>query len=676
MRENQFFSCYFSYFFAGMIVYAALQYVQFYRKRPQNVTRMILLVTCAAALFIIIDAFVCAVTSARPHEGGRLVLLFVRETIPLLFLFLSPYYLIRICKLGTRARTINRVLFYAGAAASVVIVAVGLAYPDLLVQGRTVVSGGTRRPGYAPLLVARNSLIMIYLVYALVMILVSDLRKKTRYPVRNVVVGLGIACYIAFTHLYVLLFPGPGPESISGGFPYMALAVTVLIVFMSFSVIEWFVKKINRVEALQNNINGTLYLDSELEVPNVAAFRRDLEANLRESHKGDNFSLVFLDIDDFKNINESYGETIGDVILWMLSRRMIDNFTESAVFYRTGGDEFVFMLRDVHSDSEAADFASKILASLRNPFLFSEASYTVTASIAVLMVPRDGDDLDTIMNNVYGTIRSAKKTKNTFMFFNRNLTEGATRKIYAVNLLRTCIAKDEFVLFYQPVVDAEARIVYAEALLRCTSNSPEIGGPGDFIPLIEKAGMMKDLDNLVVRRAFYDMEMKIQKKIGMSINFSADQLCNPVYGDFLSSFAHQHGIEPERLILEITETTLVDNMHQAQESLIRLKESGFQIAIDDFGKGFSSLSYLVELPVDILKIDMAFVQAIPGDDRKEKMAKYIIELGRSLGLKVLAEGFETPEQVEFFKKNGCELFQGYYFSRPLALQELLVKYLT
>ncbi|HRZ28759.1 MAG TPA: EAL domain-containing protein, partial [Spirochaetota bacterium] len=201
-----------------------------------------------------------------------------------------------------------------------------------------------------------------------------------------------------------------------------------------------------------------------------------------------------------------------------------------------------------------------------------------------------------------------------------------------------------------------------------------IGGPGDFIPLIEKAGMMKDLDNLVVRKAFYDMEMKIGKKFGLSINLSAGQFSDPSYGEFLSLFAKQHGIEPDRVVLEITESTLVDNIDLARENMVRLKENGFLIAIDDFGKGFSSLTYLVELPIDILKIDMAFVQAVPGDERKEKVAKYIMDLGRALGLKVLAEGFELPEQVEFFRNYGCALFQGYYFSRPLPLADLLEKY--
>ena len=407
----------------------------------------------------------------------------------------------------------------------------------------------------------------------------------------------------------------------------------------------------------------------------MAGFKKDLETKLDDLEDGDNcITLIFIDIDDFQNINESYGESMGNELLKMLASRMKDNFSLAGRLYRIGGDEFVYLLENEGSEDNAGAFASKIITSLRNPFLLSGESYMMTVSIAILLIPRDGKDLESVMNNAYSTIRSAKKTKNTYKFFSSDLLEKTSQKIHTVNLLRNCISRDEFVLHYQPVVDVNGKIFYAESLLRCTNNNPSIGGPGNFVPLIQKAGLMKELDNLVVSKAFYDMEMKIKYKFNLGINLSSGQLGNPAYADFLSSFAKQHGIEPRRLILEITESTLVENIHLAHESLAELKRNGFLIAIDDFGKGFSSLTYLAELPVDILKIDMAFVHEIPGDAKKETLVKYIIELGKSLNLTVLAEGFELPEQVDFFKKNGCGLFQGYYFSRPMPLEELLEKY--
>jgi EAL domain-containing protein (putative c-di-GMP-specific phosphodiesterase class I) len=179
---------------------------------------------------------------------------------------------------------------------------------------------------------------------------------------------------------------------------------------------------------------------------------------------------------------------------------------------------------------------------------------------------------------------------------------------------------------------------------------------------------------MVIRKAFHDMEMRIKNKFSIGINLSANQLVNPAYSDFLSSFARQHGIENKQIILEVTESLLMQNIYAGHDNILKLKNNGFKIAIDDFGKGFSSLTYLAELPVDILKMDIVFVHSVPGDSKKEAMVKYIIEMAHSLNLKVIAEGFELPEQFEFFKGLGCDLYQGYYFSRPMPLDKLLAQY--
>ncbi|MGV7927811.1 MAG: EAL domain-containing protein [Spirochaetota bacterium] len=224
------------------------------------------------------------------------------------------------------------------------------------------------------------------------------------------------------------------------------------------------------------------------------------------------------------------------------------------------------------------------------------------------------------------------------------------------------------------MVDGEERIVYAEALLRCTGENQSLGGPGHFIPIIEKAGLAKEVDNMVIHKAFHDMEVLVGQRFKISINLSTNQLVNVRYSDFLSSFADQHGIENRNIILEVTENQLMSNLTSGKESLKKLRERGFSIAVDDFGTGFSSLAYLAELPVDILKVDMIFVQSVPGDPRKEAMAHHIVQLAHSLGLKVVAEGFETRAQFDFFRALGCDFFQGYLFSRPVPLNDLLKKY--
>jgi EAL domain-containing protein (putative c-di-GMP-specific phosphodiesterase class I) len=332
------------------------------------------------------------------------------------------------------------------------------------------------------------------------------------------------------------------------------------------------------------------------------------------------------------------------------------------------------MMKGVNPEEELINFAGKVITSFRNPFPISGASYMITASLGIIQIPRDGNDINTIFNNAYSVIRDAKQTKNTYRVFTNDIVDHSSKKVSIINLLRTSISTDQFTMFYQPIVDADEKIIYAESLLRCTNPDPSIGGPGLFIPLMEKAGIMKDIDDMVIRKVFHDIEMHVKNRFKISINLSSTQLTNPAYSDFLSEFANQQGIKPEQIILEVVENTLIENFSKGRESLLRLKEHGFKIAIDDFGKGFSSLSYLAELPIDILKIDMEFVQSIPGDRKKEAIVYHIMQLAHSLDLKIVAEGFETKEQFDFFRELGCDNFQGYYFSRPVPLDQLLQKY--
>ncbi len=663
--------CFLDFLIAGMVFFAVAYFsFSYYRVRSMELG-FTLLISTLAFLFVLGDALSSFYTILHPAADRAMIFLLLREYTPLASFIVIPVFLGRLLKLEGRVKTLNSFFLVAGILCVAAVIVASLLNMDFFLK-RDAGSDAVYR---GSLHTAMELFLAAYLIYSMTVILLSDIRGRNSFLAWGIFSGIGVAAFVTVYNLYHVIYFGHNSVFIPGGFPGLPLLVSALVLTLSFIVINHYITRNQQVLDLQRDISSVLYFDAEVDLPNMMSFRKDLQLELDKSAAGGpGFSLIFFDVDDFQNLNESYGETVGDEVLRMLARRMTDNFSSAGDIYRIGGDEFVFLLKNNASRESAGNLASMIISSIRNPFVVSGGSFALTVSAAILMVPEHGSDLEEVMGNAYRAVRSAKKKKNCYVHFDSGLLEGAARKISTVNLLRGCISKDEFVLFYQPVVDAEGRLLYAEALLRCTNPDPRIGGPGDFIPLIEKAGMMKDLDNLVVRKAFYDMEMKIGKRFGLSINLSAGQFGDPSYGEFLSLFAKQHGIEPDRVVLEITESTLVENIDLARENMVRLKENGFMIAIDDFGKGFSSLTYLVELPIDILKIDMAFVQAVPGDERKEKVAKYIMDLGRALGLKVLAEGFELPEQVEFFRNYGCALFQGYYFSRPLPLADLLEKY--
>ncbi len=667
-------------FFSGIIVYSVIQFAFIYNKMPQKITLASLIVSSIALVYILSDIFISVFTTFIPEKDTAVFLLLFKEIIPLLFIFLFPYFVGLVYELTPNIKKINRIFFFTGIIAVLAITASGFIMPDLFLKNQYYYTGiqieSEHINNTSLLLIIRNLLLFIYLIYSIIILLKKEIQNKTSVPITKILIGLLVISYIAFIYFFIAIFSGKDFSSLYNGFPFMSFSIAILIIFMTFAIFELFINYNTQLVNIENKIRKDLYYDPEIGVQNITGFRKELQMELNKSvHTGKNIALIFFDIDDFKNINESYGESVGDEILNMLSLRMTSNFKPLGRFYRIGGDDFVFISPGINTDDDAKIFASKILTSLRVPFQLSDMSYLLTVSIAILLVPRDGNDLDSIMNNAYSTIHIAKKNKNSYEFFSRELQEGSFRKIHAVNLLRNCISKDEFVLFYHPMFNSSGKIEYVEALLRCTNADPNIGGPGNFLPLIEKAGLMKEIDNFVVRNAFYDMEMKIKNRIGISINLSTRQIVDSDYGGFLASFAKQHRIDPSRIILEITESTLVENILLAHKSLSELKRNGFLIAIDDFGKGFSSLSYLADLPVDIIKIDMAFVQSIPGEEKKELLAKYIMELGKSLNLTIIAEGFELIEQVEFFKKLDCNFYQGFYFARPMPIQDLLTKYL-
>jgi len=613
------------------------------------------------------------------YHSARLFTI-TRELASLPFLIIVPYIAGQTLILRQWLKRINSFLLWFGVISSASIILIAIFKPELLIG-----TSGFNIPlnyrqivvihKFEPLYLFKNILLMVYLFYAIIVFLYSSTNRKLVYPVNKILTGFFVLIYFALSGIYSIFFFNSNNGYVNYYYPHISIGIAIFILLNSFGLVDIIIHHTTQIIKVKNNLERILYEDSVLGIPNRNGFINDLKLQLDELKENrKNLSLVFIDIDDFQHINESFGEKVGDEILKLFTTRLLDLFASTGNLYHIGGDDFVFILKETSSENESINFASRVITSLRNPFPIFGASYLVTASMGIIQVPRDGDKTDTIINNAYSVIRNAKQTKNTYKVFTNEIVDYSSKKISIVNLLRTSIANDQFTMFYQPIVDADEKIIYAESLLRCTNTDPSIGGPGEFIPLLEKAGLMKDVDDMVIRKVFHDMEMHIKKQIKISINLSSTQLVNHAYSDFLSAFAVQQGIEPDQIILEVIENTLIENLSKGRESLLRLKDNGFKIAIDDFGKGFSSLAYLAELPLDILKVDMEFVQSIPGDPKKEAIADHIMTLAHSLGLKVVAEGFETKEQFDFFKKLGCDNFQGYYFSPPLPLDQLLLKY--
>lgn len=671
---------------SGFLLYALAYYV-YVRLIIKNKALTPFVVICSAALvYTLADIFMISFAIFKQSFALVVPLRLLRELSMLLSVVAFPSIVSYGVVLHNKTKRLHGVISAAVSGTALVVVFLSLIMPQMLIgdgAGLSAVSqngfpGGValgRQP--APLMLLKGVISMFAVLYTTIVLFFASMRKLYRYPIKKLLAAFALLLYFLFTAIFDYFFLNPGAGSMYYSYPHVSVGVCFFILLCSLEMADIFHSRSRELQLIKKDLDKTPYLDARLQLPNRSGFSADLEKHLSSiipGGPGDGFYLLFIDIDDFGHVNESFGEIVCDTILSGFVSRLREQFGKSGKLYRIGGDDFVLWADDSFSGAQVETLAGRMITSLRNPFVINAVSYIISVSIGIIHVPRDGDDSEMIFSNGYRVMNSAKRSKNCYRVFNKDMVDSVANKIQLVNILRKSIAADRFELYYQPVVGIDETIVYAEALLRCTDPDPSIGGPGRFIPVLERAGLMKEVDDMVIRKAFYDMENHIGHICNISINLSSNQLLNPSYCNFIAAFASQHRISPEQVILEIVEDVLIGNFRLGRENILRLKQKGFKIAIDDFGKGFSSLSYLAELPVDILKVDRAFVSAVPGDAKSESIAASIVALAHSLDLIVVAEGFEKIEQIEFFRKQGCDNYQGYYFSRPLPLQSFLEKY--
>jgi diguanylate cyclase (GGDEF)-like protein/PAS domain S-box-containing protein len=413
------------------------------------------------------------------------------------------------------------------------------------------------------------------------------------------------------------------------------------------------------------------------ELPNRSLLAASLAEAMRYAASEAKWAAVaFLDVDDFKPINDSLGHGAGDELLKALSKRMVRSAGPRDTIIRLGGDEFVVILADLPNGVEAVSGSvKKLKAAISEPIRIAGHDVRVTSSIGVAIYPNDGADVDTLLINADTAMYHAKQNgKDNYQLFTPDLTAKARERLSLQKELQTAISESQFVLFYQPQVEVKTGRVFAvEALIRWMHPVRGLVPPMQFIPLAEETGLIMEIGDWVLEEACRqnkEWQAKGMPPIVVSVNVSPRQFKDKDLAHRVAEKLQRTGLAPQYLELEVTESLIMHDLDQAIATMEKLKDLGVRLSIDDFGTGYSSLTALRRFPVHRLKIDKSFIQHVLTSESDTALASAMISLGQRLKLRVIAEGVETDQQIQFLKENNCDEMQGYYFSKPVTAADV------
>ncbi|MFO7765913.1 MAG: EAL domain-containing protein [Pelovirga sp.] len=421
------------------------------------------------------------------------------------------------------------------------------------------------------------------------------------------------------------------------------------------------------------------YFDALTDLPNRLLLKDRLNQMLTRARRNNKqIALLFLDLDHFKRVNDTFGHDVGDQLLKIVADRLQNALRHCDSVCRLGGDEFVVLSDLIHGQDDAVRIAEKIHDTLKDPLVLRNREVFVTTSIGVAMFPTDGDDADTLIKNADAAMYQSKDSgRDEFRFYSSNANAQALQRLLLANDLRKALDNEEFFLVYQPQIDlASGRTIGVEALLRWLHPSLGNLSPAQFIPLAEESGLILPIGRWVLAtacRQIKEIQQSSGARLRVAVNLSAKQFRDSGLVTTIRELLISTELDAELLELEITESTLMDNIDGARKTLHHLKKMGMTLAIDDFGTGYSSLSYLHHFPIHRLKVDKTFIRRLTTHPEDSAITEAIIVMAHTMGIKVVAEGIENKQELDFLSEKDCDEAQGFYFSRPLTAELLAEK---
>ncbi len=432
----------------------------------------------------------------------------------------------------------------------------------------------------------------------------------------------------------------------------------------------------NQLRAQKNALQYQATHDALTGLANRVLFSERLEHAIEKSKfRNTRMALLFVDLDHFKEINDSLGHEAGDKVLTIVTQRLKHTVVKEESLARFGGDEFTVIIEELHNLEEASILADKILNVLLAPIAVDHHELYVGCSIGISLFPDNGDTTQDLLKYADAAMYAAKNEgRNNVRYYSSEMTTRALERVVMETSLRAGLKNGEFIVYFQPQVNGkENRLFGMEALVRWNSPSVGLVSPAAFIPIAESTGLIVELDRYVMKYAMNQIAQWYKEGLNpgiLSMNLTMKQLQQKDFIDFLKTLLAETGCSVEWIELEVTEDQIMIHPDEAIDILREISRIGVKIAVDDFGTGYSSLSYLKKLPINKLKIDQSFVRELPGDEEDVAITKAIIAMAQSLNLDVIAEGVETVEQKDFLVQNGCINIQGYFYSKPKPADEI------
>ncbi len=433
---------------------------------------------------------------------------------------------------------------------------------------------------------------------------------------------------------------------------------------------------VTRLKQQEERITHQAYYDALTDLPNrfLAKDRLGLLINMAQRH-GRRIALIYLDLDDFKRINDTLGHSIGDDLLVEAAERLKSTVRRDDTVVRLGGDEFLIMMDTKRAEQDVRVVAEHLLDAFRTPFTLDGHELVVTISIGIALYPENGEDFDELLRNADTAMYQSKQGgRNNYHYYTASMNQQAARRLTLDSRLRGALQRGDLYLHYQPIVDIESgRVVGAEALARWWDEELGEVSPVEFIPVAEQSGLIEVLGLFVLAEAGRNavrLSEACSSGFYISVNVSPQQLRNEMFAAYVQAMIQDVDLGDVELVVEITEGSLMQGNEGLNRTLMELQGMGIKIAMDDFGTGYASLSYLRRYPFDILKIDRSFVNDLTEDAGDRQLVSSALEMAHALGLKVVAEGVELEAQLEFLRQRGCEFGQGYLFGKPMPIDEL------